>query len=808
MSISIFTITHVPFTPPEDPIYIPLQVGRALHDDYGYQSDASGDNISVKNPYYSELTGLYWIWKNYTDADYLGLCHYRRYFLNENGSLMSESDYMNILSEYDVIIAKANHTDYDYQTVYSRSHDIRNLNATGDVIQELYPEYYETFRSVIASHQCYIGNLFAASRTIFCAYCEWLFAIFSALEKRIDVNGYDDYHKRVFGFLSEQLLIVWIKHNRLSYYEASFGLNQEKAETILLKQNIKKLLLENDVMGAYHCLCDTLERRPDLSLEMSDFQQELPTIEHILNVCRVEEEAGLPTLLQFSRDYDVLIKHFRLLTRILEEIKTETVSGEELQYLIDCKVSHKCIVYMIQNFPALASQPLELLNQLAVIYTNAGKYLISLSFLEEALSVSETDQTTLSNIVTVLQNMGQTEMAREYEQLLHSSPVKRIVVFTGFKIPILTYISEQYSNALEALGHIVFRYDIQYFEKSFEALYTFRQQGLDAVIVFNNVGFQMWMQSGKSLWDLWNIPCYNIIVDHPMYYFETLDHAPERGIVACADRFHVEYVARFYPTVKKTIFLPTAGECLKPFSELKSFSERSIDVLFIGAYKYEEIKCDNFSIQLTNYLFHHPSETFEAALESCLTAGHQHLSEDELKECIQQYRYLDRNVGALFRLEILRTLVNAGVKVTVYGDHFEDTDLYQHPNFIYKGCCSTEEGIRLMENSKIVLNQLAWFKAGASERIFEAMLQGSIALTDESLYLKEHYEDTKDILFYSLSNLKALPDIVHSILSGHALAESIRKKAYIKTVQRHMWIHRASDLLADLNLTEIDYIKK
>ncbi len=58
MFVSIYTMTHVPFTPPEDPVYIPLQVGRALHDDLGYQGDDTGDTISALNPYYSELTGL------------------------------------------------------------------------------------------------------------------------------------------------------------------------------------------------------------------------------------------------------------------------------------------------------------------------------------------------------------------------------------------------------------------------------------------------------------------------------------------------------------------------------------------------------------------------------------------------------------------------------------------------------------------------------------------------------------------------------------------------------------------------------
>lgn len=797
MSVSIFTITHVPFTPPKDPIYIPLQVGRALHDDFGYQGDDTGENISAKNPYYSELTGLYWIWKNYTDADYLGLCHYRRYFLNEDGALMTETDYMNIFASYDVIIAQPGFGDYDYRTVYARSHDIRNLDMTGEVIRELYPDYYETFQNVIADRRCYVGNLFAAPAPLFYAYCEWLFAIFSTLEKRIDCSSYDDYHKRVFGFLSEQLLAVWIRHNHLSCYEAPYGVNQEKAETILLKENIRDYISHADIPGAYRCLCDTLERRPDLLLKVSDFGQELATIEHILNVCRVEEEAGLPTLLQFSQDLDVLIKHFRLLVRILEQLLNDTASNQELQYLIDCRVSYKCLIYMIQNFPQLSQQPIELLNRLAVIYENAGNYLTSLSFLEEALPLQESNRTTLSNIVSVLRNMGQPEMAAEYAQLLANS-AKRIVVFTGTSIPILNYISSRYIAALNALGHTVFCFDMQQFEKSFEALLHFRAHGLDFAVVFNNAGFCMELQSGDSLWDLWKVPCYNIIVDHPMYYYETLNQAPKHGIVACADRYHQDYIRRFYPTVRKTIFLPTAGECLKPYQDLKPFQERSIDVLFIGSYKHDDnYPHDAFSFMLTEYLIRHSGETFESAIEQCLLKSGRHLSDTDLKECIEQYRFLDTNTSALFRLEILRTLVDAGITVTVYGDRFEETDLYHHPNFVYRGRCSTEEGIRLMEDSKIVLNQLTWFKAGASERIFEAMLQGAVALTDDSLYLREHFTDREDIMFYSLSQLNALPDIVHAVLNDDRLAENLRRNAYDKASAQHTWLQRASVLVTN-----------
>ena len=482
---------------------------------------------------------------------------------------MSEKDYMDILSKYDVIISEARIGQYDYKTIYERSHDIRNLDMTGNIIRELYPDYYPVFQEVIADNHCYVGNLFVAPKELFCAYSKWLFTIFFALEKQIDVSALDDYHKRVFGFLSEQLLIVWIKYNHLSYFEAHFGLSQEKAETIELKNSLQEYFSAKNIQGAYVHLCNTLEKRPDLLLEMSDFNQDLKIIEHILNICRIEQEADLTLFSDFSSDLTILIKHFHLLSSILKNIQNNTVEESELQYLTDCKVSYKAIVYMMQNLMPHIQNPIKLLNQLAVIYTNANLPLTALSFLDEALDIRQSDQTTLSNIATILQNIGQNELASEYMQLISGQIPKRIVLFTNFRIFSLTYISNQYASAMETLGHTVFRFDVQNWEASYMNLITFQEQGLDAAITINNIGFRMFLQSGHSLWDMWNIPCYNIIFDHPMHYFDTLDQVPENGIVACADRNHMNYIKRFYPSVKRTIFLPAAGECLKPFSSLK-----------------------------------------------------------------------------------------------------------------------------------------------------------------------------------------------------------------------------------------------
>lgn len=61
---------------------MPIHVGKVLHPDVdlGIQRDDTGDNISLKNSSYCELTGMYWAWKNLRGVDVIGLCHYRRYF--------------------------------------------------------------------------------------------------------------------------------------------------------------------------------------------------------------------------------------------------------------------------------------------------------------------------------------------------------------------------------------------------------------------------------------------------------------------------------------------------------------------------------------------------------------------------------------------------------------------------------------------------------------------------------------------------------------------------------------------------------
>ena len=76
-NIKLIIATHKTFQMPQNTeLYLPVQVGSEGKDDLGYQRDNIGEHISHLNPYYCELTGLYWAWKN-LDCEYLGLVHYR-----------------------------------------------------------------------------------------------------------------------------------------------------------------------------------------------------------------------------------------------------------------------------------------------------------------------------------------------------------------------------------------------------------------------------------------------------------------------------------------------------------------------------------------------------------------------------------------------------------------------------------------------------------------------------------------------------------------------------------------------------------
>ena len=218
MDIKILVATHKPYRMPQDKIYLPVHAGKDISNTEldGVTGDNTGDNISEKNKNYCELTCLYWAWKN-LQADCVGLCHYRRHFAMQN----SGDKWANIadgaflgkkLMHCDAVLPKKRN--YFIETTYQQyihAHNKQDLDKTEEIIAEFYPQYLPAYKRVMDDTKGHRFNMMIMKKDYFDSYCEWLFDILFKLEARLDISGYSDYDKRVFGFVSERLLDVWVE---------------------------------------------------------------------------------------------------------------------------------------------------------------------------------------------------------------------------------------------------------------------------------------------------------------------------------------------------------------------------------------------------------------------------------------------------------------------------------------------------------------------------------------------------------------------------------------------------------------------
>ncbi|MCM1385714.1 MAG: DUF4422 domain-containing protein [Bacillus sp. (in: Bacteria)] len=339
MAVTIFTMTHKKFKEPADPIYLPLQVGKACGENLGYAGDDTGDNISAKNCYYGELTGVYWVWKNVHTSDYVGVCHYRRYFCTEKGRILNEADYHNILKEYDMIVSKKLKLNFSYFDGYASDYNIFDLVTTGEVIRQKYPDYYDNFERLVHGNGTYFANMMAADKALYDEYCAWLFSIFDEVEKKIHPENYDDYHKRVFGFISEFLLMVWVETKGLKVYECKVGMTTEKYETKQMKEKLADFFAKKDIAGAKTYFLESLEKRPDVLMEASDITGELKVSMQAVAVCELEKQEYGESVIDRIQDFSGLMHYFNRLNDAVNACKMGQLQKEDIRFLQKEKIS-------------------------------------------------------------------------------------------------------------------------------------------------------------------------------------------------------------------------------------------------------------------------------------------------------------------------------------------------------------------------------------------------------------------------------------------------------------------------------------
>ena len=200
------------------PEYVyPIQVGADNTDvKIATIVDNKGENISERNVNYSELTGLYWIWKNklcapaLSDAEegqYYGLLQYRRMLVFSDDDLLRLRD-----NDVDAVLPYPMPYEPNIHAHHERYLKDADWTALLTALRELQPEYADYFPQVLEQQYLYNYNVILAKKAVLRDYCAWLFPILERTEELSDPKG-SERADRYIGYMGETLETLYFMKN-------------------------------------------------------------------------------------------------------------------------------------------------------------------------------------------------------------------------------------------------------------------------------------------------------------------------------------------------------------------------------------------------------------------------------------------------------------------------------------------------------------------------------------------------------------------------------------------------------------------
>lgn len=238
------------------------------------QADNGGDNLSKENQYWSEITGMYWAWKNLPKSKYVGLCSYRRFFNFKTStrpielvktefaqSILAEIDYDNIdklFATNDIILPVPYTYAWSIRRVCSKNYNDADFDKLENHIKINCPEYYAAYRDVMYNSNAVVGhNMFVMKWDDFQEYCGWVFNVLLAMKEKIDPEDYPIHQIRVFGYMHELLLPVYVKQKQMRVHRSQIlwvdnTFNKSRFNSFIYKCVSNIIFYSSKVMGKFY----------------------------------------------------------------------------------------------------------------------------------------------------------------------------------------------------------------------------------------------------------------------------------------------------------------------------------------------------------------------------------------------------------------------------------------------------------------------------------------------------------------------------------------------------------------------------
>lgn len=387
--------------------------------------------------------------------------------------------------------------------------------------------------------------------------------------------------------------------------------------------------------------------------------------------------------------------------------------------------------------------------------------------------------------------------------------MNKIIMFTG-GVETLSYFSKKMAEFFVRNGKSVFFYDLRTPSESVKKVRKFIKQGETILITFNFQGLSkedyLYNPVKKCyIWQEYRLTCINITADHPYYYDKQLAELPENYIHISIDKLHEKYFKEYYPEFKSGGFLPLAGSRLHSEKELKKIVDRDIDILFPGNYTPPEF-CERYAhmineeyaafyLAIIDDLLKNPYKTVEEAGIDHTVKELGAVAYDDMRKVLNKMIFIDLYVRNYYRGLVVRTLVDAGLKVHVIGKDWEKLECKNKENIIITQFSDSITCMEAMENTKIVVNVMPWFKDGAHDRVFNAILNGAVSVSDISRFQKKEMPEGCGVAYYDLEHINELPQKVKNLLSDMDKLQTIADTGYEVAIKNHTWENRAAFIL-------------
>lgn len=345
---------------------------------------------------------------------------------------------------------------------------------------------------------------------------------------------------------------------------------------------------------------------------------------------------------------------------------------------------------------------------------------------------------------------------------------------------------------------------------SFKAFTEFLSVRADAAIGFDGIGLKddMFIE----LWDSMDTVALNILMDHPLRFHPTMQKHPRNYVQFCCDDNHVDYVKKYFgDTVGRVEFMPHAGTYNGKLN-LEGYDKRPYDVLFSGTYyrpqSYLE-QIDNtfkdnellrvFYHNLAEYMIDNNSITTEQAVLDVIDMMELSLAQEQVKQLFRFSEPIDWLARMYYREKIISIIAEAGIDIWLLGRGWENHPSANLSNVhIINDRVPFARTLPVMAEAKINLNVMPWFKAGTHDRIFNILLSGSLPLTDSSKWLKEHFQDKKDIVYYKLDACEEIPQLIKHYMDNSDEAKAIIQNGFDIVADNYVWGNIVEQLIRNV----------